>query len=187
MNARSVPFAAGLALLAGGTLPAAGHRDTFSDTVGTWTYQLGAWATMVGCVVLAVWVLRQAAPFAGVPAIAAAVGSCLMAALAFSEAAVNPVIADAAPRVLDDSPPGTMLVGMTVCSLAFAVGWLAQGVALLRHGGRRAPAWAVILAAVVSAIPFLPGPALLGLALVWLATSSEGASGHATEPALRAS
>jgi hypothetical protein len=172
-RSRVAVLGAGLALLAGGTLGAAVHHDSFSDTAGTWTYQVGAWATLVGCVALVVWVLRQERPYSGAPAVAAATGSCLMAALAFTEAAVNPAIADAAPRLLDEAPSGTMLVGMSLCTLAFAVGWVVQGAALLRHGHRRAPALALVVAGVVSAVPFAPGPALVGLVLVWLGTSAE--------------
>lgn len=167
-----------LLLLAGGTLQAAAHRDTFSATVQQWPYQAGAWATLAGGIALALMAPRwPAGPRA---AAMAAAGSTLMAALAFSEAFVNPVLADVAPSVLDDPPPTVMLVGSGLAILGFGIGWLSFGIALLRRRGRAPAAIAVVLAAVVSLVPMIPGPAVLGLALVWLATSST--LGSASEP-----
>lgn len=159
-----------LLLLAGGTLQAAAHRDTFSATVDQWPYQAGAWATLAGGIVLSLAASRcPAGPRA---AVTASVGSALVAALAFSQATVNPTLADVAPSVLDESPPTVMLVGSGLAILAFGIGWLSFGVSLLRRGGRAPAAMAVVVAAVISLAPMIPGPAVLGLALVWLATSN---------------
>lgn len=166
--ARRAFAAGGLLLLAGGTLQAAAHRSTFAATVDQWPYQLGAWATLVGGAVLVVAVSRSAA----VPGIAAAVGSVLLAALAFSQATVNPALVESAPELLNDRPGATMLVGMGVSTLGFAIGWMVFGISLLRRSGRTAAGIAVVAASVVCLVPMVPGPAVLGLALVWLATST---------------
>lgn len=166
--ARTAFVAGGLLLLAGGTLQAAAHQSTFAATVDQWPYQLGAWATFVGSAVLAVAVSRSAA----VPGIAAALGSVLLAAMAFSQATVNPALVESAPDLLNDRPGATMLVGMGVSTLGFAVGWLVFGIALLRRSGRTAAGIAVVGASVLCLVPVVPGPAVLGLALVWLATST---------------
>jgi hypothetical protein len=169
-TARRALFLGGLLLLAGGTLQAAAHRPTFSATVDQWPYQLGAWATLAGSAVLVLVVPRW--PVGPVAAAAAAVGSLLLAALAFSEATVNPALGDIAPRLLEERPGATMLVGMGVAIVGFAVGWLTFGVSLLRRSGRTGSAVAVVAASVVALAPMIPGPAVLGLALVWLATST---------------
>ena len=65
-----------------------------------------------------------------------------------------------------------MLVGMGVATVGFAVGWLTFGISLLRRSGRTAPVIAVVIASVISLVPLVPGPAVLGCALVWLATST---------------
>jgi hypothetical protein len=166
--ARRALVVGGLLLLAGGTLQAAAHRSTFSATVDQWPYEVGAWATLVGSAVLAVVSARWST---GAAAALAAGGSALLAALAFSEATVNPALVDAAPKLLDDRPGTAMLVGMGVATVGFAAGWLAFGVSLLRRG-RTAPAIAVVVASVLCLVPMIPGPAVLGLALVWLATST---------------
>lgn len=173
---RTVLMAAALFLLAGGTLQAAAHQDTFSATAETWEYQLGAWATVVGCVALVTALprLRLASTAATT---AAVVGTSLLAGLAFAEATVNPAIADAAPTLLDDTPNASMAVGLAVSTVAFAIGWLTLGVVLLRQGGRRAAAVAVMVAAVVSFVPMVPGPAVVGLALIWLATTEPAPEG----------
>jgi len=173
--ARTGWILAGLLLLAGGTLQAAAHRSTFSATVDRWPYQVGAWATVAGGCGLAVLAARWFDTVGSIPAAVAAAGSALLAALAFSEASVNPALVDAAPKLLDDRPGTTMLVGLGIATVGFAVGWVVFGIALLRRSGRSAPAIAVLVAAVLSLVPMIPGPAVLGLTLVWLATSSAAA------------
>lgn len=169
-TARRALLAGALLLLAGGTLQAAAHRASFSATVDQWPYQAGAWATLLGGIVLAVVAPRwPAGPRA---AVLAAVGSALMAALAFSQAAINPALADAAPAVLDNPPGASVLVGTILAIIVFALGWLSFGVSLLRRNGRSPAAVAVVVASVISLAPMVPGPAVLGLALVWLATSN---------------
>lgn len=167
---RRVLVLGGLLLLAGATLQAAAHRTTFSATVDQWSYQVGAWATLAGGAALAVVASRW--PTGPVAAAMAAVGSVLLAARAFCEATVNPALVDTAPKLLDERPATSMLVGMGVVTVGFAVGWLDFGVSLLRRSGRTAPAIAVVIASVVCLAPMVPGPAVLGLALVWLATST---------------
>jgi hypothetical protein len=169
---RTVLMTAALFLLAGGTLQAAAHHESFSATAQTWPYQLGAWATVVGCIALATALPRLGLASTGATT-AAVVGSCLLAGLAFAEASVNPAIADAAPELLDGTPSTSMAVGLGLSTVAFAVGWLTLGSALLRRGGRRGAPVAVVVAAVVSFVPMVPGPAVVGLALIWLATTTE--------------
>jgi hypothetical protein len=92
--ARGALVTGGLLLLAGGTLQAAGHRATFSATTAQWPYELGGWATLAGSIVLAVVAARW---FMSPTAVVAAVGSVLLAALAFSVATVDPALAQTAP------------------------------------------------------------------------------------------
>lgn len=186
-RARVAVVAGGLFLLGGGTLAASAHAGSFSDRVQTLPYQLGAWATVIGCAVVVIGLPRFSAAVGTMASVSATAGTCLMLGLAYAEATVNPAIASVAPTLLDNSPEPSMAAGLAIAVLGFGAGWVIYGVSLLRGGAaRRGPAVGVVVGAVASLAPMVPGPALVGLGLIWLGTSTGPNSRSAPEaPATR--
>ena len=100
-----------------------------------------------------------------------------------------PTIAVEAPKLLNEHPMGTgvLLVGLTLSTIAMAVGWLLFGISALKAGVYpRIPTVLLIIGAALLAVP-LPGVALVfSVAVVWLGivllTEGRAASSGRTVP-----
>lgn len=108
--------------------------------------------------------------------VAALTGTMLLAGADWGAAFIGPLVAKAAPEVIDADPSGVAMVGFMVTLLLVALGWFLFGLVSLRAG--ILPRGATILlmagAVLVLVLVFVELPfesVVLGLAVAWMGYS----------------
>jgi hypothetical protein len=105
-----------------------------------------------------------------VAALVAGAGTTLMAGVTWSTAFLDPAAARVVPAFLDNTPPPILVVGYFGSLVLFAIGWALFAIATLRTGiFARIPAVAVLVGALLTAVPFAPySMTIFGVGLLWL-------------------
>ncbi len=147
-------------------------EEDFSAIAETATYAVEAWLSLLGAVLLLFGLFglhvrqSEAAGALGlVGFLVAFLGTALTVGVDWDGVFVVPILADAAPELLDAGPP----LGFALSFGIFAIGWVLFGVAALR--ARVYPRWAALLLIVGAVLSFLPLPlstAPFGIAVAWM-------------------
>ena len=111
---------------------------------------------------------REAGRGAAAPALAV-VGTVLVAGGAWAALFVLPALAAEAPDVLESGALGSVMVGYVASYAAFALGWVATGIALIR--ARMVPTWLGALVAAGGAASMVPSPEAFRLLIISVAAS----------------
>ena len=150
----------------------AGSGEQMSDVMATAPYFVEALLLLLGDVLLLFGLFglyvrqSEAAGTLGlVGFLVAFFGTALTAGVDWDGVFVVPILADAAPELLDAGPP----LGIILSFLTFLVGWLMFGVAALR--ARVYPRWAALLlivGAVLAGVPLSLSTVPFGIAVAWI-------------------
>ena len=139
---------------------------TASYAIETWIFLLGTLLVLFGLFGLYDRQSEAAGPLGLAGFLVAFLGTALAVGASWGDALiVVPVLADAAPELLDAGPPSGYALSFGI----FALGWLLFGVAALR--ARVYPRWAALLLIGGAVLSFLPLPlstAPFGLAVAWM-------------------
>ncbi len=154
---------------------------TASFVVETWLFLLGTLLVLFGLFGLYARLSEAAGPLGLVGFLVAFLGTAFLVGTYWDQAfVVVPILADAAPELLDAGPP----LGYILSFGIFALGWLLFGVAALR--ARVYPRWAALLLIVGAVLSFLPLPlstAPFGVAVAWMgSTLFTGRDASAEQP-----
>ncbi len=166
----------------------AGGGEQLSDVMATAPYAVEALLLLLGDVLLLFGLFglyvrqSEAAGTLGlVGFLVAFLGTALTVGVDWDEVFVVPILADAAPELLDAGPP----LGIILSFLTFLVGWLMFGVAALR--ARVYPRWAALLlivGAVLAGVPLSLSTVPFGIAVAWMgSTLFAGRNTSAEQPA----
>lgn len=178
----------GLAALAGGVLVIASdvlNAALFSDKQSSEVMLTSAWfiVQILGLVALALITIalmgmylhqvQQAGVLGLIAFVIAFSGMLMVFGLSWSEYFLGPMIAKAAPELLEAEPSATLAAGSILSMVLFALGWLLFGLASLR--ARVLPRGAAVLLTVGALISFvltsldLPlWSVVLGIAVAWM-------------------
>lgn len=178
---KSVVVSAGVLLAASDALQQVTAGAKFSDQVVKPTYWAGSVLGLIGAFVLALALLalqaRQAdrAGRAGrAVAVATGFGVMLLACINWSATFVDPAAARVAPGFINNTPPAILVAGYFGSLAVFALSWVAYSIVMLRSGVfARLPVVVILVAALGSAVPFLPFTmTVFGIGLAWLGLSA---------------
>ena len=116
---------------------------------------------------------EQAGTFGLVAFVVAFIGEMMAIGSTWSEAFFGPWLAEVAPQILSSDPTGTVIAGILLTYLLFALGWLLFGLASLRSGElpRGASVLLMIGAVIFPVLGFLEIPlsaVLYGAAVAWM-------------------
>lgn len=154
---------------------------TASYAVETWLFLLGHVLVLFGLFGLYVRQSEATEPLLRVGFLVAFLGTALVVGASWADTFVVPILADAAPELLDAGPP----LGYVLSFGIFAIGWVLFGVAALR--ARVYPRWAALLLIVGAVLSLLPLPlsvAPFGVAVAWMgSTLLAGRDTSAEQPA----
>lgn len=174
---KSVVAGAGALLVASDLLQQITRGATFSDQVVKPTYLAGSVLGLIGVFMLALALLAMEARQAGRPgrgrravAVAAGFGTMLLAAVQWSTTFLDPAAAKVAPGFINNTPPAILVAGYFGTLAVFGLSWAAYSVVMLRSRAfPRLPVIVILVAALASAVPFLPFTlTVFGIGLVWL-------------------
>ena len=153
---------------------------TASYATETWLFLLGHVLVLFGLFGLYVRQSEATGPLLRVGFLVAFLGTSLGVGASWADTFVVPILADAAPELLDAGPPLGYFLSMSI----FAIGWVLFGVAVLR--ARVYPRWAALLLIVGAVLSFLPLPlstAPFGVAVAWMgSTLFTGRDASAEQP-----
>jgi hypothetical protein len=151
------------------------------------SYILAAVLVSLGLVGLSLCQARQAGTLGLIAFLVTFLGGMMAAGSTWSETFFGPWLAQAAPELLDADPTGSVIAGVLVSYVLFALGWFLFGLVSLRAGVL--PRGAAILMmigallfAVVSVMELPFTGVLYGAAVAWMGYSLW--SGTAEEPRL---
>ena len=164
----------------------------YSDHVVTPAFRAGAFIGLIGVFVLALGLIqlhnRQTERMgrgALVAALFAGFGTMLLACLTWSTAFLDPAAAKIAPALIDNTPPGILVVGFFMSLAWFGLSWAVYAVVMLRSGMLAiAPVIVMLvgaLACVLSVVPF--AVAIFGLGLAWLGLAPARVPARQLQPA----
>jgi uncharacterized membrane protein (UPF0136 family) len=158
--------------------------ENFSEVAATAPWVAEALLHLLGAVLLLFGLYARQSEAAGhlglVGFLVAFLGTALVAGVSWGDVFVVPILADAAPEVLDAGPP----LGIILSFGVFTVGWVLFGLATLR--ARVYPRVAAVLLMVGAVLAFFPlslSTVVFGAAVAWLGSilfTGRGASAEQT-------
>ena len=96
-------------------------------------------------------------------------GMALVVGASWTSTFTEPALAQVAPELLAQEPPGWLDFGFTLTYVLASLGWLLFGVATLRAGVYpRAAAILLIVGALISFVPLPLTEVILAIAIAWL-------------------
>src|SRR5215217_2641491 len=168
----------GLAAILGGLLiMVAGIVGLFVDfdnvaVAATGSYILFAILSLLGAILVLgalVGLYARQAEQAGSLGLLAFLGMALVVGASWTSTFTEPALAQVAPELLAQEPPGWLDFGFTLTYVLASLGWLLFGVATLRAGVYpRAAAILLIVGALISFVPLPLTEVILAIAIAWL-------------------
>jgi hypothetical protein len=174
----------GLAAIAGGLLVVVAaivgwlfvDFENFAVAAATGTYilvallfLLGAILVLGGLVGLYARQSEEAGSLGLVGFLVTFLGMALVVGASWESTFTEPALAQLAPELLAQDPPGWVAFGFTLTYVLASLGWLLFGVATLRAGVySRAAAILLVLGAIISFVPLPLTEVILAVAIAWL-------------------
>lgn len=166
--------------------------ENFAVAAATGSYILFALLSLLGAILVLGGLVglyarqsEQAGPLGLVGFLVTFLGMALVVGASWASTFTEPALAQVAPELLAQDPPGWLDFGFTLTYVLASLGWLLFGVATLRAGVYpRAAAILLIVGAVISFVPLPLTEVILAVAIAWLGFDLfKGGSVSAEQPA----
>ena len=150
--------------------------ENFAIAAATGSYILFALLSLLGAILVLGGLVglyarqsEQAGPLGLLGFLVTFLGMALIVGASWASTFTEPALAQVAPELLAQDPPGWLNFGFTLTYVLASLGWLLFGVATLRAGVYpRAAAILLMVRAVISFVPLLLTEVILAVVIAWL-------------------